>query len=611
MLELRTGGGDQMSETRGKMKEGGFRLFVAMAVMMVAFAGLVTFQAFGADESDAADESYEASVVSNGVETKYATLEGAFGDAVDGDKIVLLKAVTGVDVIIVNGGKTIDFDLNGFKMEFGTTSGFKLEDAGLDIIGKGTITFAEDLTSSTVAIRVMGSNESGTSNYTMLSVGPGVTIIGNYGVIVTPVNIDGNSNAIQDGIVIDIYGTVIAYGPGAALFVNGQLKNQETSAPKITVHDGASVIGRGTNGNVAMGIYAAGYAQWNLEGGYVEGNSGIEIRAGVLNITDAVIVATEIPTTVTPNGNGSTTDGAGIAVAQHTTKLNIQVTINGGSISGYTALNIVNPQKNSDSDIAKVSVEVNGGTFACNNGGKVAVGSIDQITGFINGGTFSSDVSAYVASGVSIVQKGAIWYVGDDSSSSTTEAVVDGEVVVDNPESTTASFIVTEAQPKATIKTSLSGISMTVNVTDLAQGSYEFIVEKVEKPVVGTNVIRIETPNVTISSIAISVPIEVPSGHYVSSDYYNEATGEREYLSGVSYSGGMLSFSTNHNSYYGYEYTTSTVVYDDDDYYPIVPVTPASTSSNDDDTKTIVACAAAAVAAALAVAFFLVDSRRP
>lgn len=64
-----------MSETKGKMKKGGFRLFVAMAVMMVAFAGLVTFQAFGADESDAADESYEASVVSNGVETKYTTLE--------------------------------------------------------------------------------------------------------------------------------------------------------------------------------------------------------------------------------------------------------------------------------------------------------------------------------------------------------------------------------------------------------------------------------------------------------------------------------------------------------------------------------------------------------
>ncbi len=59
-------------------------------------------------------------------------------------------------------------------------------------------------------------------------------------------------------------------------------------------------------------------------------------------------------------------------------------------------------------------------------------------------------------------------------------------------------------------------------------------------------------------------------------------------------------------------WTTNFVpVPDDDDYYPVVPVTPASTSSNDDDTKTIVACAAAAVAAALAVAFFLVDSRRP
>ncbi len=601
-----------MSETRGKMKKGGFRLFVAMAVMMVAFAGLVTFQAFGADESDAADESYEASVVSNGVETKYATLEEAFANAKSGDKIVLLKSVSDVDDIIITDGKELTFDLNNGTVYFDFKKNIKIDGGSLGIIGKGTL--SEEQNGAYLApIRLYGSTISGTSDYTKLNVGSDVTLIGWAGIFITDVGINTGSSAVRDGIVVNFYGKIVGvkdtgndYGHG--IYVNGNINNESLTAPIINIYPGSSIE---TGGN---GIYAAGYAQWNISGGKIQGITGIEMRAGVLNLTDSVIVATGIPTTVTPNGNGSTTEGAGIAVAQHTTKLKIQVTISGGSISGYTALNIVNPQNNSDSDIAKVSVEVNGGTFASNNGGKVAVGSISQITGFINGGTFSSDVSAYVASGVSIAQKGAIWYVGDDSSSGTTEAVVDGEVVVDNPESTTASFIVTEAQPKATIKTSLSGISMTVNVTDLAQGSYEFVVEKVEKPVVGTNVIRIETPNVTISSIAISVPIEVPSGHYVSSVkayYYNEATGEREYLSGVSYSGGMLSFSTNHNSYYGYEYTTSAVVYDDDDYYPVVPVTPASTSSNDDDTKTIVACAAAAVAAALAVAFFLVDSRRP
>ncbi len=77
------------------------------------------------------------------------------------------------------------------------------------------------------------------------------------------------------------------------------------------------------------------------------------------------------------------------------------------------------------------------------------------------------------------------------------------------------------------------------------------------------------------------------------------------------YSDGVVTFTTDHFSVFMISAVPSIVDYDDDDYYPIVPVTPTQASGNDDDTKTIVACAAAAVAAALAVAFFLVDSRRP
>lgn len=110
------------------------------------------------------------------------------------------------------------------------------------------------------------------------------------------------------------------------------------------------------------------------------------------------ITGNGIPTDVTPNGNGTTTDGVGIAVAQHTTKLPINVTINGGTISGYTALYQSDPENNGDEAIAKITMDVKGGEFRNTNGGTVSVYSENK-SAFISGGYFSSDPSAYCVNG--------------------------------------------------------------------------------------------------------------------------------------------------------------------------------------------------------------------
>ena len=114
----------------------------------------------------------------------------------------------------------------------------------------------------------------------------------------------------------------------------------------------------------------------------------------------------------------------------------------------------------------------------------------------------------------------------------------------------------------------------------------------------------------TSYSADITVNASIPNG-YKALVYYIDDEGELVPVEVVSYTSSTVTFRTTHTTPFVVMAAANPVIYDDDDYYPVVPVTPASSSSNDDDTKTIVACAAAAVAAALAVAFFLVDSRRP
>ena len=125
--------------------------------------------------------------------------------------------------------------------------------------------------------------------------------------------------------------------------------------------------------------------------------SGIEIRASELEVTgDSEITATATSFSANPNGNGTTVSGAGIAVVQHTTKQPIKVTIGEGvKVSGYYAFYEENLQKNTDEDVAKITLSVTGGEFMATGADGKAVYSED-CKKFISGGTFSSGVAEYV-----------------------------------------------------------------------------------------------------------------------------------------------------------------------------------------------------------------------
>lgn len=148
-------------------------------------------------------------------------------------------------------------------------------------------------------------------------------------------------------------------------------------------------------------IYQPQDGKITVNGGTIEGITGIEIRSGELTVNGGTIIGTGTTVKSTANGSGTTTVGAGIAIAQHGTEKDINVVIEGGTIQGYAALYQSNPEGNQTSD--NVNIEVNGGEFEAISGGTEAVYS-EEKTDFITGGTFSSDVSDYVATNMDVVE---------------------------------------------------------------------------------------------------------------------------------------------------------------------------------------------------------------
>ena len=180
------------------------------------------------------------------------------------------------------------------------------------------------------------------------------------------------------------------HGYSYAISGNGSKGYGDTT---ITIN-GGTLKGEGDKTGT-LGIYHPQTGTLTINDGTITADLGIEIRSGELNVNGGTITGIYKPTEVKPNGNGPTTNGAGIAVAQHTTKNAITVNIKAGTIKGFTAFYESNPQKNSKDDIAKIKLNITGGTFTIINNGTNAVYSED-FTGFITGGTFSSDVTKYI-----------------------------------------------------------------------------------------------------------------------------------------------------------------------------------------------------------------------
>ena len=336
-----------------------FNLFMVALISMFAFV-------FGVNAMDVATKDDFVSAMNVGGDVK------------------LIADIEVDNILVVT--KDVNLDLNGHEVKFAGNKYIQLEKGKLNILGAGKMYEAAP---NYAPICIASSASETDTSYVTLTVGKDVTLEGWAGIFV---NFKDAANPAAYGLTINLYGKInakndVSGSRGAGIYVNGQIK-KEVNAPVINVYDGAVINSTG------LGIYGAGYAIYNIFGGTITGGyAGMEIRAGKLNISGGEISTDATPVSVTPNGNGSTTKGATVAIAQHTSKLPLEVKISGGKFKGFTAFYQANPEGNEQEAVDKVKLSITGGDFTTTNDGTTkAVVYSENKEKFITGGTYNADL---------------------------------------------------------------------------------------------------------------------------------------------------------------------------------------------------------------------------
>lgn len=289
-------------------------------------------------------------------ETKYASLEAAIAAASNNDELSLLADIN-TDKQIEIADKEITINLSGHKIAYTGSetlkSGVLLVHNGAGLTVKG-IEEGSEITGGNNAYAAIALTKAGDNDQ-------------------SPAKLTVESGSFS--------------GDQYAIVGNGGRHNTE-----INIKGG---VFTGTHENDNLAIYHPQDGQLTISGGKFTGNNtAIEIRAGEVNISGGTFKATASPTSVAANGNGTTTYGAAIGIAQHNTQKDIKVTITGGEFEGYTALSVLNPQNNATEN---VNVTITNGTFNGSLYGVIA----QHGTMNIEGGTIKSTITERKGAGVS------------------------------------------------------------------------------------------------------------------------------------------------------------------------------------------------------------------
>lgn len=382
------------------MKQKKQKLFITILLV-----GIIAITMLGLNSSIFASEENVAKVGS----TEFATLNEAIAEAVEtGGEITLLNDVNMASGIEIT--KDITINLNG-KTITAPTKVFYVKAGTFTLKGNGEV---KETTPYYAPIMVLGSTNENDNNYVTINVENGVSLEGWAGIFIN------NNGGCAYGVTINFNGEINSVRDsdnetGHGIYINGSI-NKQNNYPVINIGQSAKITSEGT------GIYAAGYAKWNISGGIINaGEVGMEIRAGEVEIAGGNITATHIPTEVNANGNGSTTEGAAVAIAQHTTKLPINVKISGGKFTAFTPLYQSNPENNSTEDIAKIKLAVTGGTFntiSTSANEPTPENSVysENFTKFIKGGTYSIEPNyTYLEDGYTYYENGNSVVVAEEA----------------------------------------------------------------------------------------------------------------------------------------------------------------------------------------------------
>ncbi len=477
---------------------------VAVALIMVSCISLV-----GIEDSVADDTNSEGPFEVDG--THYGTLSEAISAAKSGGTINMVEDAETEKVTFTGNRKTLDLGGNTLTI-VGDTTGTGLLMAGMNnTITNGAITDARD-------------TEARSGGHTVISViGIGMSLTVDDVDITFYDSLNSSSNynygvEVRDTATFSMTGTssiVSVQGENATdgsigVYVQGLPQHGSTT---LTVEDDvrisvgtAGIAGNGstnpdysgtviniTGGTIeasdGMGIYHPQNGELSISGAKtkVSGPTGIEIRAGALTMTGGSVISTSNTFSSEANGSGSTTVGAGIAIVQHTSKLDIAVNISGGTVSGVKALYEENLQGNDAADLERISLSIIGGNFSTTGSGSdesvIDVGDVAEIGAFISGGKFSDNVDEYCEDGFSCKEtdsgfvtsydgEDAVAQVGDFRYQTLAQAI--GAVTADGTQTTitilrdftmTAEDLVTVSDGQ-NIVLDLNGKRITVDSTD-------------------------------------------------------------------------------------------------------------------------------------------------
>ena len=344
------------------------------------------------------ERSGEVAATVGGVE--YATLNEALAAAKDGQTVKVLANTTMTTGRVE--GVSITLDLNGCAVE--------ADNRAFNVVKGGRLTLDDTAGGGVLKVNKVGSTLSlgiVTGSKGSVVMKGGTLEVPEYGIYTT--NDDtGAYVSMQGGLIKADYG-ICSIGNGT-----------EHSA-KVEVSGGeirAGIFGFGTNGSNGNGgvdfvmtggtitsvaedapaLYLpAYYSTATITGGTITGGTGIEIRAGELSVSGDARISGVGPLESNPNGSGSTSSGAGIAVAQHATKQPINVTISDNAkVVGTVALHESNPQKNDSEAIEQVKIAVTGGALETSAPDAAQAVYSEDCTGFVTGGVFNTELPGAV-----------------------------------------------------------------------------------------------------------------------------------------------------------------------------------------------------------------------
>ena len=269
--------------------------------------------------------------------TGYATLEAAFAAAKNGSTITLLRDCQSGRINLED--KSVTVNLNGKVL------------------------------TSTAAYGVMFCAKNG-HKITVKGTTAGSKLVGTLMV-----------TAETDGHIV-INGGIYESAQYCPIYINGAVSSDSST---LTVKDATiTALPGDSNQDNGVAVYLAGYSTSTFTNTTITAPvTGLEIRAGKLTLTNCTVTGGSGEVVTNANGNGTTVTNAAVAISQHTTKKDIDVTITGGTYTAKAAVYQTNVQGTGSEN---VTVSIKSGTF------KGAVSAETNNTVAISGGTFSSAV---------------------------------------------------------------------------------------------------------------------------------------------------------------------------------------------------------------------------